>query len=145
MRVYLDNCCFNRPFDEQANPRVVFETEAKLLVQQQILRGNYELAWSYVLDYEIERSPFAQRQARIRSWKNRATISCQQEDGILTMAEKFRRRRIKIADSLHIACAVFMRCDYLLTTDRQMLNKPVTEIAVVNPINFVQREIFYVE
>lgn len=38
-----------------------------------------------------------------------------------------------------------MRCDYLLTTDRQMLNKPVTEIAVVNPINFVQREIFYVE
>ncbi len=30
MRVYLDNCCYNRPFDEQDQLSVRLETEAKL-------------------------------------------------------------------------------------------------------------------
>ena len=33
MRVYLDNCCYNRPFDEQTQLKVRLETEAKLRVQ----------------------------------------------------------------------------------------------------------------
>lgn len=28
MLVYLDLCCFNRPFDDQSHPRVQLETEA---------------------------------------------------------------------------------------------------------------------
>ncbi len=28
MRVYLDNCCYNRPFDEQTQPVVRLETDA---------------------------------------------------------------------------------------------------------------------
>jgi hypothetical protein len=39
MRVYLDNCCYNRPFDEQAQLRVVLETLAKLNIQQQMRDG----------------------------------------------------------------------------------------------------------
>ena len=39
MRVYLDNCCYNRPFDEQAQLRVVLETLAKLSIQQQMRDG----------------------------------------------------------------------------------------------------------
>ena len=30
MRIYLDNCCYNRPFDEQTQLRIRLETEAKL-------------------------------------------------------------------------------------------------------------------
>ena len=33
MRVYLDNCCYNRPFDPQEQLRIRLETEAKLEVQ----------------------------------------------------------------------------------------------------------------
>ena len=33
MRVYLDNCCYNRPYDEQVQLRIRLETEAKLHVQ----------------------------------------------------------------------------------------------------------------
>lgn len=29
MRVYLDNCCFNRPFDDQRQVRVRLGAEAK--------------------------------------------------------------------------------------------------------------------
>ena len=31
MRVYLDNCCYNRPFDEQSQLRIRLETEANHL------------------------------------------------------------------------------------------------------------------
>lgn len=48
MRVYLDNCCFNRPFDNQDNILIRLETEAKLTVQEKIKSGIFELAWSYV-------------------------------------------------------------------------------------------------
>ena len=34
MRVYLDNCCYNRPFDEQDQLSVRLETEAKLYIQR---------------------------------------------------------------------------------------------------------------
>ena len=33
MRVYLDNCCYNRPFDDQAQLTVRLETVTKLAVQ----------------------------------------------------------------------------------------------------------------
>ncbi len=45
MRVYLDNCCYNRPFDDQAQPSVRLETEAKLLIQtlMRICIGGHEM------------------------------------------------------------------------------------------------------
>ena len=44
MRVYLDNCCYNRPFDDQTQPSVRLETEAKLLVQSLMRSGAVEYA-----------------------------------------------------------------------------------------------------
>ena len=31
MRVYLDNCCYNRPFDDQTQVKVRMETEANAI------------------------------------------------------------------------------------------------------------------
>ena len=33
MRVYLDNCCYNRPFDPQTDLRIHLETVAKVRVE----------------------------------------------------------------------------------------------------------------
>jgi len=46
MRLYLDNCMFNRPFDDQSNIKILLETEAKLKIQENIRLGIHELAWS---------------------------------------------------------------------------------------------------
>ena len=61
MLIYLDNCCFNRPFDDQVQIRIRLETEAKLVIQDEIRAGTYLLAWSYILDYENNQNPFAMR------------------------------------------------------------------------------------
>ena len=58
MRVYLDNCCYNRPFDEQAQLRVRLETEAKLEVQRQMRSGELEYVWSDMLVTEVQDSQF---------------------------------------------------------------------------------------
>ena len=39
MRVYLDNCCYNRPFDPQTDLRIHLETVAKVRVQTLMKRG----------------------------------------------------------------------------------------------------------
>ena len=74
LRVYLDNCAFNRPFDDQRPLRIRLEAEAKLFVQSQIKQGKIELAWSYILDFENEQNPFKERREVIKKWQKMATI-----------------------------------------------------------------------
>ena len=39
MRLYLDNCCFNRPYDSQSSIKVNLETRAKLHIQEEIKKA----------------------------------------------------------------------------------------------------------
>lgn len=36
IRIYLDNCCFNRPFDDMGNINIRLESIAKLHIQNLI-------------------------------------------------------------------------------------------------------------
>jgi hypothetical protein len=57
-RIYLDNCSFNRPYDEQSLLKNYFEAEAKTYIQTAIIKKTFELAWSYMMDYEVSFNPF---------------------------------------------------------------------------------------
>ena len=76
IKVYLDNCCFNRPYDNQNNLVVFLETEAKLFIQDLIHSEKLMLVWSFVLDYENNDNPFFERKRSISAWKNLATVDC---------------------------------------------------------------------
>ena len=65
MRVYLDNCCYNRPYDDQSQLRISLETQAKLQIQSMICNRDIELASSYVLLYENSKNPNETRQKNI--------------------------------------------------------------------------------
>ena len=43
MRVYLDMCCYNRPYDDQSQLRVAMEAQSKLHIQNLIKDGSLEL------------------------------------------------------------------------------------------------------
>ena len=47
--LYLDNCCFNRPFDDQTQLLINIESIAKIYIQSKILMGDYNLLWSDML------------------------------------------------------------------------------------------------
>ncbi|NQT69366.1 MAG: PIN domain protein [Desulfobacteraceae bacterium] len=143
MKIYLDNCCFNRPFDDQKQLRIKLETEAKLDIQERIVQGKLELAWSYILDLENEVNPFEQRKLAITDWKVHSCVDTDRTKEILGIAERFERMGVRNKDALHLACAVVMKCDYLLTTDDQFVKKAsgITEIKVTDPVSFIREEI----
>ena len=72
IKLDLDNCCFNRPFDDQSQIRIRLEAEAKLKIQEEIRTGTFQLIWSYILDYENNKNPFIERKQRIKKWKSYA-------------------------------------------------------------------------
>ena len=65
MRIYLDMCCYNRPYDDQSQIKVSLETQAKLHIQDQIVGQELELVSSYMLRYECCQNPFPMRQQAI--------------------------------------------------------------------------------
>jgi predicted nucleic acid-binding protein len=139
--VYLDNCCYNRPFDDQTQIVIQFETIAKLFIQSLIQEKKLDLVWSFILDYEIRDNPFAERKMKIQEWENLAAVNCGYSDEADAKAQELMARGIRHKDSLHIACAVVSRADYFITTDRHLLNKNITEIIVLTPTDFVRRYI----
>jgi len=48
IRVYLDNCAYNRPYDDQSQAKIELETQAKLKIQRMIKDQQIELASSYM-------------------------------------------------------------------------------------------------
>ncbi len=138
MKIYLDNCCYNRPFDDQSQIKIHLEAQAKLYVQAKIKEGIYELAWSYILDYENVKNPYEEKRLAIAPWKSIAsTYVAKETEDILIFAETLASKGIKTYDALHISCAVAADCEYYLITDKKLLNTPIPEIKIVSPIAFV--------
>lgn len=46
MKIYLDNCCYNRPFDDQTQERIHLESEAMLTILQRGQLGMYIIVGS---------------------------------------------------------------------------------------------------
>lgn len=140
MKIYLDNCCFNRPFDDQRQLRIKLETEAKLDIQERISRKEIELTWSYILDFENEANPFEQRKLAIRGWKNYASFDINETQEIVEKADKFHQMGIKGKDSIHLACAISVQCEYFLTTDDELIKMAaaIKEIKITDPISFIK-------
>ena len=139
MRVYLDNCCFNRPFDDQRSLKIRLETEAKLYVQSLVLEESLDLIWSFILEFENAQNPFEERKKSIKSWKSRAKDTILSSDEILEFGQELIKLGLKPKDALHVACAKSGKCNYFLTTDTGIINKKksISGVDVMNPVDFV--------
>ncbi len=142
MRIYLDNCCFNRPFDDQTQLKISLETQAKIQIQKEIKQGKHELIWSSMLDYENRVNPFDVRKNSIAPWRNIASrvIMIKEAPSIITNAEEFVKQGLHRKDALHCACAQYAECDCLLTVDNRFLKVKVDNMKVMSPIEFINME-----
>jgi predicted nucleic acid-binding protein len=139
MRVYLDNCCFNRPFDDQSQARVRLEAEAKLEIQQRVKDRGIELAWSYVLDFENQANPIEERRNVVARWKMEAAVDVEETAAIVQRAHEIASRGLRAKDAMHIACAMAAGCDFFLTTDNIVVKRMrgFAGIAVMDPTQFI--------
>lgn len=139
MKIYLDNCSFNRPFDDQSQIRIRIEAEAKLYLQTLIKSGKLKLTWSYILEYENQLNPYEIRQIVIQRWKQEATTQIHENNRIIKKAKQLVKYKLNTKDALHIACAIEADCEYFITTDDKILNKnnSINGIQIVNPIGML--------
>lgn len=140
MLIYLDMCCFNRPFDDQSQLLIRLQTEAKLYVQEAIRQGAFSLAWSAVMDLENAANPDIERREAIAVWKTLAVVDVDTNPAVEALAEEFVLLGIKPMDALHVASAVTANATWLLTTDKALLRKMQNDprLHVIDPIEFIR-------
>ena len=140
MRVYLDNCCYNRPFDDQTQLKVRLETEAKLEIQSQMRLGVLEYVWSEMLTGEVSDSPYITQREKILLWRFGAVEHIRITEEIITRAEGYMLLGVKSSDAIHLSCAVESGCDWFFTVDKGILNKVnrIGKMRVANPMDYVK-------
>ncbi|MBN1993308.1 MAG: PIN domain-containing protein [Anaerolineae bacterium] len=143
MRIYLDTSVYNRPFDDQTQPRIWLETLAFSVILQMIENNIATLVTSAVVDYENSRNPHQLR----RAWVNRvAAFAADRQlvnEEIRQRADTLEQDGLKPLDALHIACAETVKADYFVTCDDRFINRyrrlqQGTELIVCNPTELVR-------
>lgn len=140
MRVYLDNCTYNRPYDDQTQLKVSLETQSKLHIQNLIKEGRLDLVGSYTLDYEISKNPFEMRRKSITKFLQdnmKAYVGVERDDVISASAEEIMNSGVKEKDAFHVASAIYAECEYFISTDMRLLKYKSEKIKLVTPIEFV--------
>ena len=140
MRIYLDMCCYNRPYDEQSQLKIAMETQSKLYIQRLIQNGKIELIGSYILDYECSKIPNSMRKNTIISFIYKymtAYVGIERDELISKKAMEIMKSGVKEKDAFHVASAIYADCEYFISTDIRLLKYKTNEIKMLNPIEFV--------
>lgn len=141
MRIYLDNCCFGKPFDNQDFTRIFVETQAILFIQGKIRDEKIELATSHILHYENSQCKNEIRKESVSNFMkmySKIYIDMSFGERVLNLSEKIISTGIKPKDAYHIASAVLAECDYFLSTDDRLLKYRTNEIILLNPVEFIK-------
>ena len=142
MKIYLDVCCLNRPFDDQAEDRIRIESESVLTILSHCLSKKWHAIGSEVVDIEVSITPDSERKQRVSILTNVARSKITIDEKIENRAIELENLGFKPFDALHIACAEKGRVDVLLTTDDGFLrmasrNDKALKVPVKNPVNWL--------
>lgn len=142
MRIYLDACCFNRPFDDPSFDRNHLEAEAVVAILAHVQQSQWLLVGSNVLERELKAGPDIERREAVLGMLAAQSESIEVGQAEYDRSEVLVRFGFRRVDSLHIACAESARCDAMLTTDDQLLRKAAKysarlRVDVRNPVDWL--------
>ena len=96
-----------------------------------------------MLEYENAQNPDLMKRESIREYQNDynswyVPIECREK--LQQKIAKIMAYNISYKDATHAACAIYAKCDYLLTTDIRFQKRyRGNEIRIINPLEFVQK------
>jgi len=146
VKVYVDACCLNRPFDDQSQDRIKLETEAVLSILNYCQAGEWTLIGSEVIDLEISKIPDDERRKKVSLLVSIARSKVIIDEEIEKWATEIGRLKFRSFDALHIACAKKSEADIMLTTDDNLLKKALQninflKIRIENPVKWLMEVI----
>ena len=139
---------YDRCFDDQSQLRIRLETAAVEGIFELAEGGAFELAWSFMLDYENSLNPQEDR----KEWAELLSRLCIHRivpsPRILALARRLiKSAKIKPRDALHVACAETGGCDYFVTCDDDLVRTvqtrsraPKLKVIATNPVEFIRKE-----
>jgi len=144
--LYLDMNIYNRPFDDQSQMRIRLETTAITMLFALIETGSFSAKWSFVLDYENSRNPFPERRAFVQHLAQICEDTVEPEEAIRELAQSLsQNHNLRGRDALHLACAEWSGCDYLVTCDDRLIQHGqrlqqagAITLRVINPIDLLR-------
>lgn len=141
VKIYMDNCCYNRLFDDRSNIKNYLEREAVLLVLELIYENRIEVIGSDVLLKEMSVIKDTMKRKRIQALYQNCVL-----ENVFADAEIIHRAKdiSKFAgttsfDSLHLAIAE-RNVEAFLTTDIKLVkaSKRIDlSVRIMNPIEFI--------
>ena len=144
MRVYLDVCSLNRPFDDQTQDRVRLEAEAVVLILSHFEAKDWQWIGSEAVDLEIAQTPDKERQNRVQLLTTHVHEFVHIESGEIARAQELEKLGFHTIDALHLACAESGVADVFLTTDDRFLRVAARtsenlRIHVANPLAWLAK------
>jgi len=142
MKIYLDVCCLNRPFDDQTQDRIHLEAEAILSILNHSRTAGWNVIGSDAIDYEISKLPDDDKRLMVQILSTIQDAHIKVDAGIEKRAVELKRVGLKPMDALHVACAEKGKADILLTTDDNLIvkalkNQRTLKVKVKNPLRWV--------
>ena len=145
LKLYLDNCCYNRPFDDLEQEKISLEANAIENIFRKQINKEVEIYKSMAIDFEISKIKSDNKRRQVEDLYDamELTVIDYSED-IKQRAIELKKYNIKDMDSLHLAFAESNDIDYFITTDRLLINaskRTNLKIKVINPIEFIMEVI----
>jgi len=146
MKIYLDNCVLNRPFDDQSQERIRLETEVIILVLSRLERKEWIWLGSQALEIEVDQTPDPEQQVRLRRVMDFVETSVEVGEKELARASELQKLGFIGFDAIHLACAESGKADVFLTTDDRLLKLAKRQakrlqVTVRNPLDLMQEMI----
>ena len=146
LKLYLDLCIYNRPFDDQTQSRIALETNAFVYLLDKIENGEYIAINSQILKYENRRNPDGDRRERVRSYLRLAKEYAKIDRDSIKRAEYLRKLKFGALDALHLAVAEGAEVDYFITCDDRIIeraerHKEKLRVKVMSLLDFVAEEV----
>lgn len=123
MRIYLDCCSLQRPFDDKSQPRIAVEAEAILVILALCESGRLNLISSDALLFEISRIPDQDRRDDALAILKIAQETLELIPEVETLAGGLEAAGLKPLDALHLAFASASKVDCFCTCDDKFLKK----------------------
>ncbi len=142
MKIYLDNCCFNRPFDDQSSQRIHLESETIKTIFKQCEQKFWYLIISDVSLFEIANTTNIERRQKLEALSKVAEETVSLTPELIKRAKCFELQGIKAFDAMHLACAenhanVFLTVDDRFYKKAQALNE--LSIFVTTPLLWIDK------
>ena len=142
MVIYLDTCCYGRPYDDHAQLKIKAETSAIVSVISACEFEGFLIIGSPMLKIEINQIPNDEIRQNVMNFYNdtvakKTPMTAEVEE----RASVLQAGGLRKMDSYHTALAESAGATHLLTTDPKFVNaaaKLRLKTNVVNPINFLQ-------